>query len=76
MSSLSLSPANTLPADADRAALAGRVWRPDVGGPSVVKLQGNAVIDVTATFPTTCRRWREPGLACRSPRQQLGRQPQ
>ena len=52
MPSLLLTPANTLPADADRAALAGRVWRPDLAGPSVVKLQGDTVIDVTATFPT------------------------
>jgi len=52
MPSLSLTPANTLPADAERAALAGRVWRPDLAGPSVVKLQGEVVIDVTATFPT------------------------
>lgn len=52
MASLSLTPANTLPVDADRAALAGRVWRPDLIGPSVVKLEGDAVIDVTAAFPT------------------------
>ena len=52
MPSLSLTPANTLPADADRAALAGRVWRPDLAGPSVVRLLGGAVIDVTAAFPT------------------------
>jgi fumarylacetoacetate (FAA) hydrolase family protein len=52
MPSLSLTPANTLPADAVRAALAGRVWRPELAGPSVVKLKGDAVIDVTAAFPT------------------------
>ena len=52
MPSLSLTPVNTLPADAGRAALAGRVWRPDLAGPSVVKLQGDAVIDVSAAFPT------------------------
>jgi fumarylacetoacetate (FAA) hydrolase family protein len=52
MSSLSLTPANTLPADADRAALAGRVWRPELGGPSVVAIRGEEVVDVTATFPT------------------------
>lgn len=52
MPSLSLTPADTLPVDADRAALAGRVWRPDLAGPSVVKLQGEEVVDVTATFPT------------------------
>jgi fumarylacetoacetate (FAA) hydrolase family protein len=42
----------TLPEDADRAVLAGRVWRPDVGGPSVVTIRGDDVIDVTADFPT------------------------
>lgn len=52
MPSLSLTPANTLPADVGRAALAGRVWRPDLAGPSVVKLQDDAVIDVSAAFPT------------------------
>jgi fumarylacetoacetate (FAA) hydrolase family protein len=52
MPSLSLTPANTLPADAGRAALAGRIWRPDLAGPSVVKLQDDAVIDVSAAFPT------------------------
>ena len=31
-----------LPDDAATAALAGRVWRPDVGGPSVVALRGGA----------------------------------
>ncbi len=41
-----------LPDDAATAALAGRVWRPDVGGPSVVALRDGALIDVTATFPT------------------------
>ena len=41
-----------LPDDAATAALAGRAWRPDVGGPSVVALHGDALIDVTATFPT------------------------
>jgi len=52
MPSLSLTPANTLPADADRAVLAGRVWRPELAGPSVVKLDGETVVDVTATFAT------------------------
>ncbi|HET6237639.1 MAG TPA: fumarylacetoacetate hydrolase family protein [Acetobacteraceae bacterium] len=41
-----------LPDDAATAALAGRVWRPDVDGPSVVALRGGALIDITATFPT------------------------
>jgi fumarylacetoacetate (FAA) hydrolase family protein len=52
MPTLSLTPANTLPADAERAALAGRVWRPDLGGPSIVTLRGEELVDVTASFAT------------------------
>ena len=52
MPTLSLTPASTLPADAARATLAGRVWRPDLAGPSVVAVRGDEVIDVTRTFLT------------------------
>jgi fumarylacetoacetate (FAA) hydrolase family protein len=45
-----LSPA--LPEDGGAAALAGRAWRPDVAGPSVVAVRGCALVDVTASFPT------------------------
>ena len=41
-----------LPDDADAAALAGRVWRPDVGGPSVVAVRDGELFDVSWTFPT------------------------
>lgn len=41
-----------LPVDVVDAALAGRVWRPDVGGPSVVVLRGGTLIDISASFPT------------------------
>jgi fumarylacetoacetate (FAA) hydrolase family protein len=41
-----------LPPDAASAALAGRVWRPDVGGPSVVAVRGAELVDITAAFPT------------------------
>lgn len=41
-----------LPEDAGKATLVGRVWRPDVGGPSVVVLRDGALVDVTAAFPT------------------------
>jgi len=47
-----LDRARTLPEDAARACLVGRVWRPDVGGPSVVLIDGDQVIDITAAFPT------------------------
>jgi fumarylacetoacetate (FAA) hydrolase family protein len=42
----------TLPEDHARAALAGRVWRPDVGGPSVVAIRQGRAIDITRTAPT------------------------
>ncbi|WP_336813965.1 fumarylacetoacetate hydrolase family protein [Bosea sp. MMO-172] len=53
MPSLDLAVTATLPADADAAALAGRVWRPDLGGPAVVTLRDGQVIDVTRSFPTS-----------------------
>lgn len=52
MPTLSLTPANTLPADAARAALAGRVWRPELGGPSVVVLRGEDLVDISSAFAT------------------------
>jgi fumarylacetoacetate (FAA) hydrolase family protein len=53
MPRLSLTPERTLPADAQAAALLGRIWRPDVGGPAVVTLRDGIVIDVTRAFPTS-----------------------
>src|SRR5579871_329659 len=41
-----------LPEDSAQAALAGRVWRPDVAGPSVVAVRDGVLIDVSRTFPT------------------------
>jgi fumarylacetoacetate (FAA) hydrolase family protein len=38
--------------DAAGAALAARVWRPDVGGPSVVAVRDGAAFDISARFPT------------------------
>ncbi|WP_181703654.1 fumarylacetoacetate hydrolase family protein [Chthonobacter albigriseus] len=51
MLDLDTSPASALPSDAD-AALVGRLFRPEVNGPSVVKIAGDRLIDVSATFPT------------------------
>lgn len=53
MPRLSLTPERTLPADAQAAALLGRIWRPDVGGPAVVTLRDGIMIDVTRAFPTS-----------------------
>jgi fumarylacetoacetate (FAA) hydrolase family protein len=41
-----------LPSDAADATLAGRVWRPDLGGPSVVAVRDGALWDVSRHFPT------------------------
>jgi fumarylacetoacetate (FAA) hydrolase family protein len=49
---LTLTVAQTLPDDAGKAVLAGRVWRPDREGPSVVVIRGSDVVDITAGFPT------------------------
>jgi fumarylacetoacetate (FAA) hydrolase family protein len=41
-----------LPRDAASAALAGRIWRPDVAGPSVVAVRPEGVFDITRVFAT------------------------
>ncbi len=41
-----------LPDDVEQAVLAGRVWRPDVAGPSVVTVRDGELVDVSAVFPT------------------------
>lgn len=52
MPSLSLDLSRTLPADHEHAALAGRIWRPDVGGPAVIAVHAGETFDVTRAFPT------------------------
>ena len=52
MPDISLTIANTLPADAGKALLVGRVWRPDVQGPSIVIIRDDKAVDITAVFPT------------------------
>ncbi len=47
-----LTPARSLPVDGTTGTLGGRVWRPDVQGPSVVALRGADVFDVSAAYPT------------------------
>ncbi len=34
------------------AALAGRVWRPDAGGPSVIAIRDGEAVDISREFPT------------------------
>ncbi len=52
MPTLTLSPESTLPADGFAGALAGRVWRPELQGPSVVAIREDGIHDISAAFPT------------------------
>ncbi len=52
MPTLTLKPESTLPADGLAGALAGRVWRPELQGPSVVAIREDGVHDISAAFPT------------------------
>ncbi len=68
MSSFAQAVLAALPDDHASAILAGRVWRPDVGGPSVVAIRNGEVFDITATFATMrdlCEQ-PDPGAATRA----------
>ena len=43
---------STLPTDSTAGTLVGRIWRPDLGGPSVVAIRADGVFDVSRSFPT------------------------
>ncbi len=47
-----LDHSKVLPIDWPNGSLVGRVWRPDVQGPSVVLLRDGAVLDISDAFPT------------------------
>ena len=46
------APRDVLPEDFTDGTFAGRVWRPDVNGPSVVRLDSDGVTDVTSRWAT------------------------
>jgi fumarylacetoacetate (FAA) hydrolase family protein len=52
MPALTITAQTTLPHDHADAVLAGRIWRPDAAGPSVVAVLAGQVYDVTAAYPT------------------------
>jgi fumarylacetoacetate (FAA) hydrolase family protein len=52
MGPLVLSEETMLPDDGCAGTLAGRVWRPDVDGPSIVAIRSDGVFDVSAKYPT------------------------
>jgi fumarylacetoacetate (FAA) hydrolase family protein len=43
---------STLPTDFPAGTLVGRVWRPELGGPSVVAIREDGVFDISRSFPT------------------------
>ena len=49
---LDVSAAFALPDDSEVATLVGRIWRPELGGPSVVALRGVELVDISAAAPT------------------------
>lgn len=59
---LHLDPAVALPADRD-ALLIGRVWRPELNGPSVVAIRDGGVFDITSRDAPTVRDLIETGEA-------------
>ena len=52
MTAFKLTLANTLPQDRFTGSLAGRVWRPELDGPSVVAIREAGVFDISKSFPT------------------------
>ncbi len=49
---LDVSAAFALPDDSETATLVGRIFRPDLGGPSVVAVRGAELVDISAAAPT------------------------
>lgn len=49
---MNLDTKSTLPADSTSGTLVGRVWRPEVDGPSVILVRDDGVFDISRNFPT------------------------
>ena len=49
---INLSVTDCLPTDGLAGALVGRVWRPEHGGPAVVAVRPEGLVDITAMVPT------------------------
>jgi fumarylacetoacetate (FAA) hydrolase family protein len=52
LSELAASPDHILPEDWYDAALAARIWRPDVGGPAIVAVRRHDFVDISRDCPT------------------------
>jgi fumarylacetoacetate (FAA) hydrolase family protein len=55
-------PTTLLPDDHGHASLVGRVFDPEVGGPSVVVVRGDQLLDITAVAPTVSELLDRPDL--------------
>jgi fumarylacetoacetate (FAA) hydrolase family protein len=69
---LKLDPAATLPVDGTAGTLVGRVWRPDVEGPSVVAVRRDGVFDISRAFPTMRDLCEEPEALAGVPGERIG----
>src|SRR5437870_1341443 len=49
---MNLDPKTTLPTDSTAGTLVGRVWRPELDGPSVVAIRADGVFDISRSYPT------------------------
>jgi fumarylacetoacetate (FAA) hydrolase family protein len=49
---LSLDSTSALPSNFASATLVGRVWRPELGGPSAVVVRPDGVFDISRSYPT------------------------
>src|SRR5262245_50986345 len=49
---LEIDVASTLPTDSTSGTLVGRVWRPELAGPSVAAIRQDGVFDISRAFPT------------------------
>lgn len=58
--STNVLPSDVLPTDADQAVLVGRVFDPQVAGPSVVVVRGDQLVDISSTVPTTVDLFEQP----------------
>jgi fumarylacetoacetate (FAA) hydrolase family protein len=64
-----------LPEEAEKAILVGRVWRPELDGPSVVAVRDARVFDISASFPTMrdlCETADPPAAACAASGEAIG----
>ena len=58
-----MTAASSLPADAERALLVGRVFDPSVGGPTLVRVERDAILDLSPIAPTASQMLELPGAA-------------